>query len=432
MELRAAFGRAEITPKLGCRLMGYGNRASGATAVHDPLFARLLVIEVADTQWALISCEFCYLNVVSVQEIRSAIAQQTGIAPTNVFLATTHTHSGPSDRDADNWARPLAEIIAEAVKAAVARLEPAQLASGYGMLYGYSINRRWIDRPVDPGLGVIRIDNIQGQTLGLVTNFACHAVVMGPDNLQVSADWPGYACTKLEAALGHDATCLFLQGGAGNINPLVAGVRQALQSGRPVVSIGDISAYYGPKASPERYNVGNRTGGTFAEVAELGEAFATEVLHIYQGLQPAPLQRAPWTEQIIVKAIADHDETVVGEKPSRSPTVTDYELLLAAGLPAEIMLFQLGDALLVGQPAEVFSETAVQLKRHLRALGYPTPMLVSYANGWLSYLPEPEDFPEGGYEVGRAYGMGSSRYFQPRVRAALEPVFQHHAPSPSV
>ncbi|MEZ4864818.1 MAG: neutral/alkaline non-lysosomal ceramidase N-terminal domain-containing protein [Caldilineaceae bacterium] len=429
MELRAAFGRADVTPKVGCRLMGYGNRASGATAVHDRLFARTLVLETAGTLWVLISCEFCYLNVSTIQAIRTAIQQRSGIAPTNVFIATTHTHSGPSDQDVDNWEQPLATLVADAVDEAVARLQPAHIASGYGMLYGYSINRRWIDRPVDPGVGVIRIDSIAGQPLGLVANFACHAVVMGPDNLQISADWPGHASAKLESALGNGATCLFFQGGAGNINPLVAGVRAALQSGRPVVSIGNISAYYGAPASGDVYNIGNRTGGTFAEVAEVGDAFTAEVLRIHRGLQPAALQQPLWAEQITVKAAISPDEPEESAA-LRSTTIVNYDALYAAGLPTEIMLFQLGDALLVGQPGEVFSETSVWLKSHLRALGYQTPLLVSYANGWFSYLPEPDDFPEGGYEVGRAHGTRVSRYYQPRVREAIEPVVQRHAPKP--
>ncbi|MEZ4733470.1 MAG: hypothetical protein R3E79_40760 [Caldilineaceae bacterium] len=33
---QAGFGRADITPKLGCKLVGYGGREEGATAVHDP------------------------------------------------------------------------------------------------------------------------------------------------------------------------------------------------------------------------------------------------------------------------------------------------------------------------------------------------------------------------------------------------------------
>lgn len=53
-------------------------------------------------------------------------------------------------------------------------------------------------------------------------------------------------------------------------------------------------------------------------------------------------------------------------------------------IPADIMLLHIGDLMLVTQPAEVFAETAIQLKIDLRALGIksrrwsPTPM-VSYS-----------------------------------------------------
>lgn len=151
------------------------------------------------------------------------------------------------------------------ISATTGEILERRIASGFSLLYGYSINRRWIDRPVDPAVAVIRIDDASGRPLGLVANYACHAVVMGPDNLHISADWPGHACARLEAELGNDATCIFLQGGAGNINPLVEGVRRQLRTAPAVVSIGNISAYYGAAGDPARYNIGDRTGGTFAE-----------------------------------------------------------------------------------------------------------------------------------------------------------------------
>jgi hypothetical protein len=45
-------------------------------------------------------------------------------------------------------------------------------------------------------------------------------------------------------------------------------------------------------------------------------------------------------------------------------------------IPTELMLFQLGDLLLVGEPGEVFSEPAVNLRVALRNLGYKELMLV--------------------------------------------------------
>src|SRR5690349_6356950 len=106
---QAGFGRADITPAIGCRLMGYGNRNS--TGLHDRLMARALALEMDGERWVLLSVEFCYLNNATIAEIRAAIQQRLHIPPTNVFLAAVHTHSGPHDRDAANWMRPLPELI---------------------------------------------------------------------------------------------------------------------------------------------------------------------------------------------------------------------------------------------------------------------------------------------------------------------------------
>lgn len=424
---KAGFGRADITPKPGCRLVGYGGRSEGATGVHDPLHARALVMEDEGGRWALVSVEFCYVNADTVQSIRQAIQQRVNIPPTNVFIATTHTHAGPDDRQANNWERSLAEIVADAVEAACQALQPARIGSGYSFLYGHSINRRWLDRPVDPALAVIRLDDADGKPLGLVTNFACHAVVLGYDNLRISGDWPGYASAKLEEALGPGTTCLFFQGGSGNVNPIVEGVRKHLQGDRTVRAIGEVSVYYGSSDDPDQWNIGDRGGGTFEEVAELGEVFAAEALKVTRRISTAAPTGPLWSEQLTVNATAEPDE------PSLKPPAWSLALQVEVPtnsegvIPAEIMALGVGGIVWVGQPGEVFSETAVALRTNLRLLGYTAPMLVSYANDWLAYLPEPEAFDEGGYEPGWAVRLGISRYFQARVREAVEPVLQQQA-----
>ncbi len=361
--LRAGFGRADITPQIGCRLMGYGNRTHGATGVHDRLFARALVVADEGGCWALVACDLRCMNAESVREARQAVERRLAIPASNLFIATTHTHSGPHDRDAENWQRPLGELVADAVQNAYEALQPAQLGSGFGMLYGYSINRRWIDRPVDPGVAVVRVDTAEGKPLGLITSFGCHPVVLGYDNYLISADWPGTACRQIEATLGDDATCLFLQGGGGNVNPVVAGVRRQIQSGRPVVSIGNISAYYGSPAADDAYNVGDRHGGTFEEVAELGNAFAEEVLHVHRGVQCRAPDEPIWSEQLVLDSTLD--EPALGA-PVDTPQVATAP---AAPIAAEIMLLAIGDILLLGQPGEVFSETALSLRTHLARTG---------------------------------------------------------------
>ncbi|MEZ4733472.1 MAG: hypothetical protein R3E79_40770 [Caldilineaceae bacterium] len=249
-----------------------------------------------------------------------------------------------------------------------------------------------MDRPIDPGVVVLRVDDLAGKPLGVWTNFACHSVVLGADNLQISGDWPGYAMRKLEETFGPGTTCLFTQGGAGNINPLVSGVRQRLRSGQTIWAIGNVSAYYGSREESNTWSIGDRRGGTFAEVAELGDAFVEEVAYVAGRIATAPTGNL-WSAQVTVNAAAAPDEHPVKPNPvllTERPAFAD-----PGNIPAELMLLQVGDLMLVTQPAEVFAETAIQLKIQLRALGYPTPALVTYANGFLLYLPEPEDFPEG-------------------------------------
>lgn len=61
-------------------------------------------------------------------------------------------------------------------------------------------------------------------------------------------------------------------------------------------------------------------------------------------------------------------------------------------------------------------------------MGYKIPALVTYANGFLVYLPEPGAFPEGGYEPAWAVSLGLSKQFQPRVWQAIEPVLKIELP----
>jgi len=417
--LRAGFGRRDITPRLGTQLVGYDACARRAEGVHDPLLARALVLEQGAERWALIASDLCFVGHETTQAVRAAVQHRLDIPPDHVWVAATHTHSGPDDLDATGWDRPLAELAADAVEQACATLQPARIGSGFGALYGYSINRRWIERPVDPAVLVVRIDDTDGNPLGLVTGFACHAVVMGSDSRQISADWPGRACQALEQALGDGSTCLFLQGGCGDINPLVAGVRARLQSGHTVVSIGNISAYYGPQDDPARWNIGNRGGGTFAEVDEVAQAFVAEVQCVAAGVRTHTVDEI-WSQRLVVDAVRNPDEPRLNQ--SRPFDAIDPATLIDAQgrLPAEIMLMGVDGLLLVGEPGEVFSETAVRFRTELQHLGYATPFLVGYANGRLDYLPEPRAYDEGGYEVTYPFYMGISRHFQARVWQAVE------------
>jgi len=55
--LLAGAATADITPEPGGLMDGYGGRMQGSQGVHDPLFARAVVLEDGDTVCAIVVCD---------------------------------------------------------------------------------------------------------------------------------------------------------------------------------------------------------------------------------------------------------------------------------------------------------------------------------------------------------------------------------------
>jgi neutral ceramidase len=419
--LLAGIGRSIITPRVGVKLIGYFNRPGPSNGVHDDLHARALVLDDGQTALALCSVEILWLRTQEIEQIRQAVSARCGLQPGNIFIFCTHTHSGPAPFDPDGWERPVADFIADAIVEAYESRQPARLGTGFGHLFGYSINRRWLDRPIDPAVGVIRVDLADGSPLAVLGNYACHAVVMGYDNLLISGDWPGYASRQLESELG--ALALFGQGGAGDVNPLTETVRQRLAAGHPVSGIGALTTYYGPHGvkSPDWWNIEDRGGGMFIEAETIARAYCAEVMRVWRGIQTeadVPL----WVERITV------DGRVGADEPPAEGLSPEHRGLLPVDTldRMEVMLVGIGGAVLASQPGETFGETAVEFRKTCQQMGYAYPMMISYANGTYAYLPPANAFLEGGYEVSWPLKLGVSRHLQERITAAMYPILESH------
>jgi len=65
-------------------------------------------------------------------------------------------------------------------------------------------------------------------------------------------------------------------------------------------------------------------------------------------------------------------------------------------LPIELHLLQIGPAVLAGIPAEPFVEIGLAIKSRSP---FPHTWFGGYVGGWSGYIPMPEEYPRGGYEV---------------------------------
>jgi hypothetical protein len=237
--LKAGVAKVDITPPAGVRMWGYAARHTAAQGTLDPLYARVLVLEVGEKRLALVDLDLGRaFGPASIERLRAAARQSSGISYT--LVQATHTHSGPVilDEYPDGppaWETAALDKIGKAIEEAHAHAVEAQLGTGYGAIYiGY--NRRRVNpdgtvtmfwtnpthvptAPVDPTVSVLRVDTTEGKPLAVLVNYSCHPVVFGADNLQYSADFPGVMTKTVEQAFGaNPPLCFFNQGAPGDIN----------------------------------------------------------------------------------------------------------------------------------------------------------------------------------------------------------------------
>ena len=235
--LKAGVARVEITPSESMPMYGYSNRKCGpANGTHDPLFAKVLVLAAGDTRVAIVTLDLgSFVSEVVHREASEKLAIPL------VLLASSHTHSAPRfpmGPEASVYREGTERKILDAIREASQSMFPARLAVGRGSIQlGYNrLLQRQDGRaralfdnleripygPVDPEFVLLRVDDDAGKARALLVHYAAHAVVLGPTSCKYSADYPGVVQARVEAEM-PGVQCMFVQGGAGDINPLFQG-----------------------------------------------------------------------------------------------------------------------------------------------------------------------------------------------------------------
>ena len=96
--LKAGVAKVDITPPSGQRMWGFAARVSPATGTLDPLWARVLVLEVGERRLALVALDLGRpFGPGSLARLREGVKKSSGIS--YVLLVASHTHSGPVIKD---------------------------------------------------------------------------------------------------------------------------------------------------------------------------------------------------------------------------------------------------------------------------------------------------------------------------------------------
>lgn len=409
--MNCAVAEANITPPVGTWMTGFAARDHASEGVLDELVAQCAVFEDGGRWAVVIRADILGFHPDSVARVRAGVAARTEIPGDHVLLSGSHTHSGPAVADIagmgqvdEAYLRTMENAVIGAVVSASRRARPVVLGVGRGNVSGVSFIREGDGQNAltrDPDVTVLKIAPAESEdTLAVLVNFACHPTVLVSDNYLLSADYPGRIRRFVEHTLG--AKTLFLQGACGDINPFWRKVRGGLASrasgydeidrigrvvGAEVLKVSELTPAASasgiasvlttvalPTTEPERAQL--------EEMASTAEAF----------LDSEAALSAKWPELNWIRRYRDWARTMLG--------------LLGAGaypdhIDCPVHILRIGDALLVGVAAEVFSEIGVTVKE---ALGRDRTFFVGYSDGCIGYIPSSTSYDSADYGArGSAY-----------------------------
>jgi len=398
-------GEADICPTSPHPMAGFGlARTACHEGVHDPIAARCVVFQNGDERLALVSCEIIGLKKDLHDAIRRELPAAWNLPPERLLITCTHTHGGPVINDA--YFPILRDGVLRAVEAALADRRPRQLAVGsttHDEWVGF--NRRHLTTgflPVDREIPYLVIREENENLRAILFHYACHPSVLGPDNLFLTADWPGYTRRSLQSALGRDVSVLYLKGTEGDINTGYSagisslGIRIPTRTHATAERVGTILARSlladlpraRPLSSPEIHFSHSRRALTYRDPAALSaskknaERWESEVSRAQE--ENWPSDRLLSTRE---QAAFARFDTAALEEIHAAEVQERWTDQIA---------WRIGAVGFLSLPGEFFVESGLRIKREsVSDITFPLGITGDY----LGYFPTEAAFAEGGYEV---------------------------------
>lgn len=423
-QFRAGAARADITPPLGCLIVG-GFNPFPSKHVHDPLYARCLVLDNGQQRVAFVVCDLIGLSHFLCAEVRRTVEAETGLLASHILISGTHTHSACSalgDRFAttpelDEYQKFVARRLADVVRCAINNLAPARIGWAVASEPRHVFNRRWFMKPgtippnpfggtndlvkmnpprgsqdlvkpagpTDPEICFLAVESPEGRPMALLANYSLHYVGgVGPGH--ISADYYGMFSDRIQQLLGADR----------QDPPFVAMMSNGTS--------GDINNVDFTKPSEKL--------PPYARMRQVADDVAEAVFKAYQSVQwhqwvplGAVLEevelgfRHPTPEQI------EYAKGVLAKRKPDAKTKTVPEVyaertLRMADYPKSgrlvLQAIRVGEVGIGTIPTEVFVEIGLEIKK--RSPFQPS-FVVSLAHGYFGYLPTVQQHKLGGYET---------------------------------
>ncbi len=427
--------------------------------IKDPMYAKALVIDDGKTRFVYIAMDVTAIGGRKISadmlpdvgedflpNLRAKIENELHIPGCNVLVNASHTH--PPGRMLCDDQEQLDRTF-DAVERATSGMVPVRIGSGSGHEDSLTINRTvklkngkdWTFRhtnpsppeqeiagyrDIDPEIGMLKIERLDGSPLAVLYNFACHPL-FGDMQGAVTANYPGVASGVIEAKLDKGMTALFMQGAGGNI--IDRGFKD-FSKDRDITPMGTklgqstldaVEKISGEKVAlevinevielPRRTDIPERIEELRREQTELLASLHGTTLNFkeFYSIYPQYIEKSDVNDSGMDKIRRGHiakylQSSAAMEKLARIEdkisTLTKHMALNDASgedtIKTEVMGIRIGDAIIISSPAELLVEIGLNIKK---MSPFKTTLISAFSNGYIHYGPPAEYYDKGGYEV---------------------------------
>lgn len=395
----AGYADIDITPAPGEEMTGYGyflNRR--ATGTLDPLMARALALGDGQVRAAIVQLDLLGLSKEFVAHVRAEAQGRFGLAPEQLMLHCTHTHSGPATmpligvgNPSEYYPRELTVKLLDVIGRALDDLKPAAKTNRFACDFpdGFAHNRVG-GTDLDTRIRGLRVE-VEGGRPIVVISYACHPVVLGRND-DYSADYVGHVIAELNA---YGTRAVYLNGCCGDINPAS-------------------NAYRFGSGKQETLRIyGRDLAARVKKAMQDGTPWEPGPLRACSRMIPLDMQMP---DAASMQATLGEHREAVRENPNNHQARVEVMWLermigleaagkLQEAMSAEVQAIACGDVVFVAVSGETFTRLGQTIRgsapeHHL--------MIAATSNGLLGYIATPEDAGKQGYASFAAcklYGM---------------------------
>lgn len=234
-QLRAGAAKVDISP----------TPETFPASIHDPIFARSLMLENGKERLLFIAIETP--GLAKADALLDRLSRELKIPRDHILMAATHDHSAPFMALPFPTPTPypyydlLVNGVVTSARQAMANLKPARVGYRTGKAY-VNVNRdeeiagKYTmgyapEGPSDKTVAVMTVTDAAGKPIAVYANYAVHGVVMffsktKDGQIEITGDLPGAASRFVEESLGNNVVALWTSGAAGDQNPIFTSVYQ--------------------------------------------------------------------------------------------------------------------------------------------------------------------------------------------------------------